>query len=104
MTKLSIAWEFKMQCENSDAKLRQICSNSENLQVPSDLDSFLALKEEHSIYSENTAYNESLNFSEFPVKYNDSVVRANTSILCYFYCTFNFVEEWSSGEQQFNNQ
>lgn len=75
MTKLSIAWEFKIQCESSDMKLRQLCS--ENLQITSALDSFtLAIRQDQSLYSEKSdAYTESLNFNEFTVQDSESIVR-----------------------------
>lgn len=46
VAKLNIAWQFKIQCENSDAKLRQFYSNTQHLQVTPDLDGFsLSLKQ-----------------------------------------------------------
>lgn len=61
MTKLSIAWEFKMQCENSDAKLRQLCANPPHLQVAHDLDSFnLALRQEQNIYNPSISFSDGL--------------------------------------------
>lgn len=40
MNNLNKAWEFKLQCETSDAKLRQFYNNTNNIQVSPDLDSF----------------------------------------------------------------
>lgn len=73
MTKLSIAWEFKMQCENSDAKLRQLCSQPQHMQITPDLDSFnIALRQEQSHYSTKTEllYNQSLSLSGLAVVNN----------------------------------
>lgn len=40
MNDLNKAWQFKLQCETSDAKLRQYYNNTNNLQVTPDLDGF----------------------------------------------------------------
>lgn len=51
ITKLNIAWQFKMQCESSDAKLRQFYMNSQHLQVPPDLDIYsVRLKTDGDMY------------------------------------------------------
>lgn len=81
MTKLSIAWEFKMQCENSDAKLRQLCAGS-HLNATSDLESFsLTLRQEQSLSeAKDEVYNPLLNFSDsFVMSDNNSIVSNITS-------------------------
>lgn len=51
MAKLNIAWQFKMQCESSDAKLRQFYTNTQHLQVTPDIDGFsLSLKPDENLY------------------------------------------------------
>lgn len=40
MNNLNKAWQFKLQCESSDTKLRQFYNNTNNMQVTPDLDSF----------------------------------------------------------------
>lgn len=77
MTKLSIAWEFKMQCENSDAKLRQLCASPSHLQVAHDINSFnLALRQEQNLY------NPSMGFSDgFIVSDSNSFVSSFDNLL-----------------------
>lgn len=44
---LNIAWQFKQQCESSDAKLRQYFGSSQHLQVTPDLEGFnIGVKDE----------------------------------------------------------
>lgn len=48
---LNIAWQFKQQCESSDAKLRQYFGSSQHLQVTPDLDGFnIGVKDEQRIF------------------------------------------------------
>lgn len=74
IAKLNAAWEFKLLCEDSDAKLRQLPSNLNDLHVTTDLDSFtLDLRQQEENIDKNEMYDESMHFSELTV--NDSGVR-----------------------------
>lgn len=81
ITKLNTAWEFKMLCENSDAKLRNV---SESLHISSNLDSLtISVKQqEHSLCEEKSeTYNQSSNnISDFTVEDSDSAVRFTLKI------------------------
>lgn len=67
-TNLKISWEFKFLCENSDASLRQMCTNLENMQViPNNIDSysFVPTEQEQNIYSDKkNISSQSSQFSE----------------------------------------
>lgn len=51
LAKLNIAWQFKMQCESSDAKLRQFYfNNSQQLQIAQNFDGFdYGIKQEQEL-------------------------------------------------------
>lgn len=53
VSKLNIAFQFKAQCESSDAKLRQCFENFHNLPPTPDLTGFIELKKDYASSLEN---------------------------------------------------
>lgn len=76
MGKLNTAWEFKLLCEESDAKLRQLSSDPLSIQATADLDSFtLVLRQQEENNEKSEIYEQSLHLSEFIEDDSDSIVR-----------------------------
>nr|CAH7732539.1 unnamed protein product [Callosobruchus chinensis] len=57
ISKLNIAFQFKTQCESSDAKLRQCFEHFQNLQPAPDLSGFMMMKKEEQSATTEMAYN-----------------------------------------------
>lgn len=50
VARLNIAFQFKMQCENSDVKLRQYYGSLQQIQVTTDVPQFISCKQDQNIY------------------------------------------------------
>ncbi|KAF2894914.1 hypothetical protein ILUMI_11259 [Ignelater luminosus] len=78
ISKLNVAFQFKSQCESSDAKLRQCFENLHHLPPTPDLSGFIDIKKDTSDtiqFQENTPINENHQLQE-----NDRVQLSNNHI------------------------
>lgn len=54
IARLNVAFQFKTQCENSDAKLRQCFESMQQLSTNQDLAGFMTMKKDGEVFVENS--------------------------------------------------